>query len=333
VPAVSKRDPTFRTGLLGTLLSANALRISEDLKSSGLLGSLQGTHDIVAAHTRLLESLTGPLQKLKDQADSHRRLMESIAPAQLGWFGATQSLRDLGVDLAKLTGGIGEQLKTLIGQFRGTLFDPEQLARLTAEDRRLVRTMLRRRWIGLDRWLEPLEVTMLLKARSAAAFDAAVCRCFRSRKHRLLNEVVRSWRAVPYLRKRTRTVRQALRAHKAGFFAASIPTLYPLVDGLAAELVPNERGPVRAGPAAKSHHAAAQTLRSETVVTIITEAFYQRYSFDTAKRAPWSANRHAVMHGRVVNYGTEVNSLRVFLLLDTFAYMFRASGTHSERGK
>ena len=53
----------------------------------------------------------------------------------------------------------------------------------------------------------------------------------------MLNRVVRSWWSNPYMEKRKRTVRAAINAHKNRQYELTIPTLLPLIDGLAAEIV------------------------------------------------------------------------------------------------
>lgn len=167
---------------------------------------------------------------------------------------------------------------------------------------------------------ELLYVLKLSKEKGAAAVQEYVFRKFRNGKHQLLNRTVRRWWRVPYLNKRKKAIRAAINAHKRRQFELAIPALLPLIDGLAAEIVvgtPNLKvKTIYAKDAVKMYNADEAEVWSECVEQVVFGLVYKDYDFRTAKRPPSSVNRHGILHGRVVDYGSELNSYRVIFLLD-----------------
>ncbi len=52
----------------------------------------------------------------------------------------------------------------------------------------------------------------------------------------------------------------------------------------------------------------------------IVTALYTDHTFSPIASGTRQLNRHLVMHGRSTGYGTEENSVKVLLALDTLAY-------------
>jgi hypothetical protein len=194
---------------------------------------------------------------------------------------------------------------------------------LEEEDKRIFDFLARRGWVGFEDYFTTAEFKWLMqieKRRGKRRVDQIVCRKFRSRRHRLLTRMVRNWRRISYLAQRSRVIREAIQAHKKGKYALSIPSLLPLLDGLSARIVGKiigPRKPILAKEAAELYHSAEKEVWSDCVLSVVTGLVYRHYDF--AKRPPSTINRHAIMHGEVVGYPTEANSLRVILLIDTFA--------------
>ena len=111
-------------------------------------------------------------------------------------------------------------------------------------------------------------------------------------------------------------------AHQEGRYALSIPSLMPLIDGLTADIVGaearREGQAIYARQAAEVYREGNDELWSDVLLTVITEQVYKRYAFDSGC-TPSLINRHGILHGRISGYGTEPNSLRTVLLIDTFA--------------
>jgi hypothetical protein len=177
---------------------------------------------------------------------------------------------------------------------------------------------------GLESHLTRSELLYVLrlskKKKGTAAVKEYVFRKFRRDKYRLLNRTVRGWWRVPYMNKRKKAIRAAINAHKKRHFELAIPALLPLIDGLAAEIadgIPNlKTGTICAKEVATMYNAAEGEVWSECVEQVVYGLVYKDYSFKTAKRPPSSVNRHGILHGRVVDYGSELNSYRVIFLLD-----------------
>jgi hypothetical protein len=122
------------------------------------------------------------------------------------------------------------------------------------------------------------------------------------------------------MNKRKKAIRAAINAHKRRQFELTIPALLPLIDGLAAEIVvgtPNLKAKtIYAKDAVKIYNADEAEVWSECVEQVVFGLVYRDYDFRTAKRPPSSVNRHGILHGKVVDYGSELNSYRVIFLLD-----------------
>ncbi len=167
---------------------------------------------------------------------------------------------------------------------------------------------------------ELLYVLNLSKEKGTAAVQEYVVRKFRKDKYRLLNRTVRKWWRVPYMNKRKKAIRAAINAHKKRQFELAIPALLPLIDGIAAEIVvgtPNLKvKTIYAKDAVKIYNADEAEVWSECVEQVVFGLVYRDCDFSAAKRPPSSVNRHGILHGRVVDYGSELNSYRVIFLLD-----------------
>ena len=188
---------------------------------------------------------------------------------------------------------------------------------------------------GLESYLTRSELLYVLRVsqdKGNKAVQEYVFRRFRKAKYKVLNLMVRGWWSVPYMRKRKKSIRAAISAHKNRQFELAIPTLLPLIDGLAAEIVvgtPNhKKKTIYAKDAAKRYNADEAEVWSECVEQVVFSLMYKDYDFMKARRPPSSVNRHGILHGRIVDYGSELNSYRVILLLDV---MVRIAEQKSKR--
>lgn len=158
------------------------------------------------------------------------------------------------------------------------------------------------------------------KKRAVHAVDAYVFSIFKRNNYKLLNTVVRRWWRVPYMASRKKAIRSAIKAHKNRQYELAIPALLPLIDGLCALIVdgtPNlPKKTIYVREVAEQYRQQEDEVWSECVEQIINALVYRQYKFGTAKKPPSSVNRHGILHGRVVGYGSELNSYRIILLLD-----------------
>lgn len=68
--------------------------------------------------------------------------------------------------------------------------------------------------------------------------------------------------------------------------------------------------------------SAAEELLSDGTLGALS-ILWASESFSSVSPASSSLNRHRVLHGRSLRYGTEENSLKVFLALDQLAWAVR----------
>jgi len=172
---------------------------------------------------------------------------------------------------------------------------------------------------------ELLYVLMLSKEKGNKAVQKYVFGKFRRDKHRLLNRMVRGWWSLPYMEKRRKAVRAAIGAHKKRLYDLAIPALLPLIDGLAAEIVAAtaslKRKAIYTTDVAVMYNAEEAGVWSECVEQVVCALIYKEYDFRKAKKPPSSVNRHGILHGRVIDYGSERNSYRVIFLLNVMVKM------------
>ncbi|HZY61177.1 MAG TPA: hypothetical protein VFE38_01535 [Edaphobacter sp.] len=181
--------------------------------------------------------------------------------------------------------------------------------------------------VGLERYLtrsELLSVVRIHKKKGVKGVQSYIFNKFRRQQFKLLKRVVRGWWKLPYMAKRKKIVRLAIKAHQLRHYDLCIPTLLPLIDGVAAEFADEFLPPatnkkqsvIRMREVAKHFNEQEGEVSSACVEQVVWAMVYKNYDFRTAKRPPSSVNRHAILHGRVISYGTEINSYRVLLLLD-----------------
>ena len=188
-------------------------------------------------------------------------------------------------------------------------------------------------WVRLDAYLTWDELQRIKNLDSAEnggrLVDEFICGKFREREFEMLEGAVARWWCVRYLKERQNIILDALSAHKNGIYTLSIPAVLPLLDGLAFEIIEHGSSRKHTTEAAERYyqHEAANLNRlaedyedalwSDLFCTAVREYVYAGYDF-RAERPPSVINRHGILHGRLKDYSTEANSLRVFLLLDGY---------------
>lgn len=204
----------------------------------------------------------------------------------------------------------------------------ERLRRKTRE--RVILVLRKYEW-----WITPsLPLTQLEAAVLAGAkgrdISLIIKKHFRDNSFRNLNKMIRSWSKSPLIKSRLAIIKQALRAHKCGDYGASIATLLPQVEGVANDYINRNpelkkkikeqdmRSPKRKVKEAISEGLIAEDeLAKEVLLAYIEESAYQKTNpGEITKRA---FNRHKILHGEQLRYGTEANSLRALLLIDALS--------------
>jgi hypothetical protein len=176
-------------------------------------------------------------------------------------------------------------------------------------------------WLRMDHHFsmpELRESVLLHKTQGESAINDAILGYFNRDNSASLDEMSKGWLTIPYLRDRENIVRDAVYAHKSRMFTLSIPALLPLVDGLSAEIL--------GIPTMKAVPLLAEDWRTNPEVWVqgfcdfVAQVYYKGYVF--GKDTPPYLTRHGILHGRVFDYPSALNSTRVFLLIDAVAELW-----------
>jgi len=315
------------------------------LPSARMMNEIQESVRLMAPQLKALDEFRQQLhplsnagrllaETLKKTFEPQLKVLEEWRMVQADFARQVQPLKE---SLAQLAGPFtqfkelfrglpNENLTELFKGFSGVI--DEFNKHLDAQEKRAFRVLAKRGWIGLEECLTSEAIFRLLildKSSGKDAVDRFVCKMFRRDRRKLMTKMVRTWWAVPYLKQRRKIVRDAVKAHKEGRHALSIPALLPLADGLAVRIVGrvpgNKRKAIYAKDAVEQYHSTEREVWSECVLRVVTSLMYRDYDF--SKKPPSTMNRHAIMHGEVIGYPTEANSLRVILLIDFFARLLR----------
>jgi hypothetical protein len=179
-------------------------------------------------------------------------------------------------------------------------------------------------WLGLERHFtdaQALEALDIEQKKGDVAMNEAIAQYFNADDGASLSEMTAAWSAIPYLRDREAIITDSLWAHRQGRFTLSVPALLPLAEGLSAEIVGNavsNQNVVKA--VARDWKLQTTEIWSEVFADVVEQIIYKRYDF-TRDPAPF-LSRHGILHGRVPDYGDNVNSLRLFLLVDAIAFLW-----------
>jgi hypothetical protein len=155
--------------------------------------------------------------------------------------------------------------------------------------------------------------------------------------HIALKEMVSSWLHSSFFDRRKRIIEDALEAHISGKFTLSIPALLPQVEGILSSKTNRNAGSVGLLLKAAveqndlSDISIFNAVEDDILIALATDPFlFKGHTFGEfftpEKYTEWVTgqgfdstplNRHAILHGVQIDYATEINSLRVFFLLDS----------------
>lgn len=150
-----------------------------------------------------------------------------------------------------------------------------------------------------------------------------ICNWFSWWRYRRLGRMVRRWEANRYFERRKHIYLQALEAHRRGQYNLSVPTLLPLLEGIAVDFLNEEYAVFKTGRKAIEEAIRTNTppdmfnkVIQDTMIEFLAESTYERTSHGVLKSG-YELNRHGVLHSIHLRYGREANSLRCFLWLET----------------
>lgn len=166
-----------------------------------------------------------------------------------------------------------------------------------------------------------------------------VVRWYRLDDCSLLKTMVEGWQGNPHFARRMDIIMDALRAHIDARYTLSIPTLLPIVEGILTSVtgkpaarsggsIPLARGVIE-GMYTDFMREASKDAVIEFVTGMRVYGNVPQQYFTPQRYPEWLAqhgltgdqvlNRHAILHGVQMDYGSEENSLRAFFILDVLS--------------
>lgn len=211
--------------------------------------------------------------------------------------------------------------------------NPDLYILLLKEERELDSVLRKNGW-----WILPRDITgpiqrellTLDKNKESGEVDTYLCSLFKENNHLLLEAKLADWTKTPYLAERKQIVQECLWAHKNAKYTLCIPSLLAIVDGLPRTLLidlptknPSHNVTTKMKDFSAFYRTTEPELWGESFSVIIDDFIYQHFRFGSKKpRTP--LNRHGIMHGEIFDYGTETNSLKLFLMVDTIQHFIRS---------
>jgi hypothetical protein len=186
-------------------------------------------------------------------------------------------------------------------------------------------------WVGIELHFtdaHALKALEIKKTEGEAAMNEFIADYFNADQCAELFTMTKAWSKIPYLRDRESVITDSLWAHREGRFTLSVPALLPLAEGLAAEIAGSVPGNVVKAVAQDWKQREALTRASalepemwaEIFAHVVDQVIYKYYDF--AKDPAPHLSRNGILHGRVPDYGSKVNSVRVFLLVNVIANLW-----------
>ncbi|MBP6964873.1 MAG: hypothetical protein KBC96_10755 [Armatimonadetes bacterium] len=130
-----------------------------------------------------------------------------------------------------------------------------------------------------------------------------------------LRLMVAGWQGKKWLSRRIPALRQAVEAHIAGSYWVSIPTMLPHIEGMILERHGHQKGRV---PFRELKRYAESMLSSTSIERALLQYLIEEvlHEWEHGDEVILSLNRHSVLHGADLEYGTAANSLKTILVID-----------------
>jgi hypothetical protein len=149
-----------------------------------------------------------------------------------------------------------------------------------------------------------------------------------------INETLKFWQGVSNLNNRNDILEQALSAHNEGKFFLSVSTLIPQVEGIIRDIIESNGGNADFGGMSDSEiKKAIQSLkdiwqnkhRNTRLLNLLDNIFEMvsgLYLDDRHISHYDGLYRHGICHGRLTNFGTVKNSLKLILIIDRLIFLY-----------
>lgn len=151
-----------------------------------------------------------------------------------------------------------------------------------------------------------------------------------------IHETLKSWKSVSNIKIQNRypILEQALYAHEEGKFFLSVSTLIPQVEGIIRDTIESSGKEADFGKmtdseiynAIKSLKEVWKNKNNDTrllnLLDNTIEMVSRLYIDDRQQSSHNGLYRHGICHGRLTNFGTAKNSLKLILILDRFICLY-----------
>ncbi len=180
-------------------------------------------------------------------------------------------------------------------------------------------------WINYSIIPEPLNrmIEAINKGKNRDEIDKIVIDYFTAEK---LNEIRKRWFLNQYFKDRGRFLNDAIDAHIQKKYTLSIPVLSPHIEGILTDWILGQKKiSLDSFRDKKKWFKNLQSGLEGGFITDYMLDFLFEYldktslfaGFEWSKEDGVTLNRHKLAHGKRINYDTELNSLKVILLLDS----------------
>jgi hypothetical protein len=311
-----------------TIPSSQINAVLDSIRSFSRAISLQTNRLIVEISSEPLSQLSQSIEQMRQSMAMSVQI--DLSPLLGMWH-------DIGANLGRYAEVQQAFVNNYLASLRVALpriaidFDPliEQFSRAGA--RQLEYTLRRHHW-----WPVPglpsefyTGIFDLVEQAKTRRVNRYICDWFAWNRYRRLGRMVKRWESNEYYRLRRHIIRQALKAHRRGWYNLTVPALIPLVEGIAKDYLQGEHGVTeRSGRLAVEKalnlniplSVFKEELR-QALIRFLTSSTFAHTNRDNVLPSGYELNRHGVAHSRHLRYGTEANSLRCYLLLETL-YQF-----------
>ncbi|MEH2462717.1 hypothetical protein [Nostoc sp.] len=151
-----------------------------------------------------------------------------------------------------------------------------------------------------------------------------------------IHQTLKSWQSVTNIKIQNRypILEQALYAHEEGKFFLSVSTLIPQVEGIIRDAIESSGKEADFGKMTDAEiHNAIKSLKEVwknknndnrllNILDNIIKMVSRLYIDDREKSSHDGLYRHGICHGRLTNFGTAKNSLKLILILDRFICLY-----------
>ena len=225
---------------------------------------------------------------------------------------------------AELTEAFRELQQQYVGQFQRVLEGIEKMTPALAEG---LKVMAKHGWF-LDNEM-PIDYIMEVAYaddEDVKRIDELFIEHFRSRMWSIEAQVSRAHR------NRRPLLQAAFGAHRNGLYELSVPLLLAQADGVFSEGLGGS--PFMSKPRTSARTTLATAAQSTWTREVLLSALWAQAAVWMSENERGNSfsnlNRHQVLHGEVVDYGTEANSLKAASLLNYFAMLVETFGVNDQ---